>query len=92
MYMDINNTIVKILNRFSKLPSVHNRNDTRLVQSDSLIDRLRKIEMVIRRVTCTTRRTKVSGSDHNGPAFNAPLRIVDTHQLETCTAAKSLIE
>ena len=81
------------INRVNKLvPSVHNRNDTGLVESDMLIDGLRKIEMVVGRIASATRRTKVSGSDHDGPALYAPLRIVDTLQLETGTTAKSVIK
>ena len=81
------------INRVNKLvPSVHNRNDTGLVKSDMLVDGLRKIEMVVGRIAGATRRTKVSGSDDNGPALYAPFRIVDTLQLETCTTAKSIVE
>ena len=57
-----------------------------------LVDGLRKIEMVVRRIAGATRRTKVCGGDHNGPALYAPLRVVDTFQLEAGTTAKSVIE
>lgn len=39
------------------------------------------------------RRAKVCGGDLDGPgAFDAPLRVVDAHELETSTAGEAIVE
>lgn len=49
-----------------KLPSVNYRYNPSLILSNVLENRLRKIKMVLGRVTPTTRWTEIGGCDYNG--------------------------
>ena len=79
------------LTRNSISPSVNYRNNSSLVLSNALENRLRKIKMKSGRVTPTTWWAEISGSDHNGP-WKTPSWVIHTLNLIACTTTQPIIE
>lgn len=68
------------------MPSIDDGNDSGFVLGNAEEDGLGEVEVEVGRVTPTSWRAEVGGSDHNGP-WEAPLRVIGAPYLETCPTA-----
>lgn len=73
------------------LPSIGNGDYSGAVLGNAEEDGLGEVEVELRRVAPPSRRAEVSGGDGDG-AREAPLRVIDAPELETCPAAQPVVE